>query len=86
MYFYKASNTDSYTNLQCAATEYTSGLKAEVNPLAHYKATWYSYQPKMALPQLPRIADNTWEAFTAPTHQLVNKVSGVFTKPRKPVA
>ena len=36
--------------------------------------------------QLPKISNDTGEAFTAPMRELVNKYADVFTKPRKPVA
>ena len=40
----------------------------------------------MEILQLPMIADNAGEAFSAPMHELVNKYADVFTKPGKPVA
>ena len=71
------------TNLQSTATEDTSELLAEVNPLAYFNATWYNNQLEMEIPQLTKIADDAGEAFTAPISELLNKYAGVFTKPGK---
>ena len=40
----------------------------------------------MKIPQLPKISDDTGEAFTAPILELLNKNSDVFTKLGKPIA
>ena len=72
--------------MQCTATEDTSELLAEVNPLAYFNATWYNNQLEMEIPQLSKIYDDAGEAFTAPLSELLNKYADVFTKPGKPVA
>ena len=79
-------NKASSTNLQCTATEDTSELQAEINPLAHFNAQWYNDQLELQLPQLPRIADNADKAIFAPMHELNNKYTDVLAKPSKPVA
>ena len=40
----------------------------------------------MEIPQLPKIADDTGEAFTDPTSDFLNKYAAVFTKPGRPIA
>ena len=40
----------------------------------------------LALPQPPKIDDDSDEVFTASMHEFVNKYAIVFTKPGKPVA
>ena len=39
----------------------------------------------MEIPQLNNISDDAGEAFTAPISELLNKYTGVFTKPGEPV-
>ena len=74
------------TNLQCTATEDTSELQAEVNPLAHFNVQWYNNQLDLEVPQLPKIFDNSGEAYIASMRDLVNKYAEVSIKPGKPVA
>ena len=73
-------------NLQCTATEDTSGLLAEVNPLAHFNAKWYNNQLELEIPQLSKIFYDAGEAFTAPMRELLSKYTDVFTEPCKPGA
>ena len=82
---YRPSNTALCINLQYTVTEDTSELLAEVNPLAHFNAKWYTNQLKQEIPQLSKIHDDASEAFIASMHELVNKYADVFTKPGKPV-
>ena len=72
--------------MQCTATEDSSELLAELNPLAYFNVKWHNNQLDLEIPQLPKIADDTSEAFKAPMHELVNNYANVFTKPSKPVA
>ena len=71
--------------MQCTATEDTSELLAEVNPLACFNAKWHNNQLKLEIPQLSKISDNIGEAFTSPIHEFLNRYVDVLTKPGKPV-
>ena len=73
------------TNLQCIVTAETSELLAEVNPLAYFNEKRH-YNQLYLFSQLPQISNDAGEAFTAPMCELVNKYTGVFTKPGKPAA
>ena len=72
-------------NLQCTATEDTSELQAEINPLVHFNATWHKNQLDLSLPWDPKIANDVGELFIPSMHKQVNKYADVFTKLGKPV-
>ena len=74
------------TFVLCTATEETSELQAELNPLAHFNAKWYNNQLELDIPQLCKISDDSIEDFMAPMLELVSKYADIFIKPGKSVA
>ena len=55
-------------NFQHTATEDTSKLLAEANPLADFNAKWHNNQLETEISHFSKLFDNSGEAFTAPMH------------------